>query len=185
MPLWSCFKIFLPCRPPVWLAGGMYGGQMGLWWEHYHSLLYSANQACARFLAVLCFHSLNLLLHLVWTENIHFPLSFGWGQQTDPGTVTIVLLWTVQFCFAFPWLLIAVSLLVEELDRKREQKASSDVFAEQRVTYVEELGLWVGLGAPPATCWTTAPASSGQGTNIWCSSYFGAVLVLLSTILVL
>ena len=85
MPLWSCFKIFLPCRPPVWLAGGMYGGQMGLWWEHYHSLLYSANQACARFLAVLCFHSLNLLLHLVWTEHIHFPLSFGWGEQTDPG----------------------------------------------------------------------------------------------------
>ena len=85
MPLWSCFKIFLPRQPPVWLAGGMYGGQMGLWWEHYHSLLYSANQACARFLAVLCFHSLNLLLHLVWTEHINFPLRFWWGQQTDPG----------------------------------------------------------------------------------------------------
>ena len=146
MPLWSCFKIFLPRQPPVWLAGGMYGGQMGLWWEHYHSLLYSANQACARFLAVLCFHSLNLLLHLVWTEHIHGPLSFGWGQQTDPGllcqkTATIVLQWTLQFRFAFLWLLIAISLLVEELDRKREQKASSDVFAEQRVTYVDELGL--------------------------------------------
>ena len=84
MPLWSCFKIFLPRRPPVWLAGGMYGGQMGLWWEHYHSLLYSANQACARFLAVLCFHSLNLLLHLVWTEHIHF-LSFGWGNRQTQG----------------------------------------------------------------------------------------------------